>query len=248
MTQHAIPDPELVLPLHLEPAADAHDHWAIVDAAGTIHACPHQAPTPALWALIHQAASSEPASTAGSDASASPTVPKPRRPQPRGTPAGEQQPLRFHPPALEAMDRAGITEQTVAEVLASPTHTEPGRRGATVVYGRHLRIVVGDDGMVLVVADRAPYGASTRSGTPAVRGTKHDPRAPRPQTVADYQRRLQDHGFVITPGSKHPIVTHPKVPGVQLGLPSTPSDHRGLLNHAAEIRSLFGIDVLAPGS
>lgn len=76
-------------------------------------------------------------------------------------------------------------------------------------------------------------GPSTRGG----QGTRH------PTSRRELLGRMQQAGFVITPGATHGRVTHPDHPGLVLPFASTPSDRRFTRHAVAQIRRVFGIDL-----
>ena len=82
-----------------------------------------------------------------------------------------------------------------------------------------------------VAADAA--GPSARGG----QGTRH------PTSRRELLRRMEEAGFVITPGATHGRVTHPAHPGLVLPFASTPSDRRFTRHAVAQIRRVFGIDL-----
>lgn len=84
----------------------------------------------------------------------------------------------------------------------------------------------------LDLADLAA-GRSARGGT----GTRH------PTSRRELLVRMQEAGFVVTPGSGHGRVTHPDHPGLFVPFASTPSDRRFTRHAVAQIRRVFGIDL-----
>ena len=82
-----------------------------------------------------------------------------------------------------------------------------------------------------VAADAA--GPSARGG----QGTRH------PTSRRELLRRMEEAGFVITPGATHGRVTHPAHPGLVLPFATTPSDRRFTRHAVAQIRRVFGIDL-----
>jgi hypothetical protein len=79
----------------------------------------------------------------------------------------------------------------------------------------------------------AAAGPSTRGG----QGTRH------PTSRRELLRRMEEAGFVVTPGATHGRVTHPAHPGLVLPFASTPSDRRFTRHAVAQIRRVFGIDL-----
>lgn len=76
-------------------------------------------------------------------------------------------------------------------------------------------------------------GPSARGG----RGTRH------PTSRRELLRRMEEAGFVITPGASHGRVHHPDHPGLFVPFASTPSDRRFTRHAVAQIRRVFGIDL-----
>lgn len=163
-------------------------------------------------------------------------------------------PLRIHEEQIRAVGVSGADTEQIVLAVADPEDawtadagaSDHFLRGGLVVQVRRTdNAVIGlfsrgyalsvrpeDYEPALDVADLAA-GRSARGGT----GTRH------PTSRRELMARMQDAGFVITPGSGHGRVTHPEHPGLFVPFASTPSDRRFTRHAVAQIRRVFGIDL-----
>lgn len=173
-------------------------------------------------------------------------VPEDPRPRPR--------PLRIEDDEVRVVGVDGVDREQVVLTVADPEDAWTADAGTSDHFLRG-RIAVqvrrADNAVVglfsaryalsvrpeayepaLDIADEAA-GASARGG----RGTRH------PTSRRELLRRLEDAGFVVTPGSGHGRVSHPDHPGLFVPFASTPSDRRFTRHAVAQIRRVFGIDL-----
>ena len=87
-----------------------------------------------------------------------------------------------------------------------------------------------------------PTGTVRTRKKPRV-GTPNPVKRGVPSTAKEFKERLEEYGFVITQGKKHPKITHPELPGVMMPFAATPSETRGLHNAVSDVRRIFGIDL-----
>lgn len=188
------------LPLTYTPPAHPHDHWQICDATGTILACPHQPPHPALAAYLTQAPELF-AALADTTPAPEPT-PHPQRPSHERSKGQEAHPSDAAPSLLELarivprpdappppdtarlwlpsvlpqtaawLDAHGMSREDVWRILADPLHTRPGRDGARIYAGvSHEVVLSADASVVLAVYPRPDTPSPAASPTPAPRST-----------------------------------------------------------------------------
>lgn len=146
----------------------------------------------------------------------------------------EDRPLTWHAHALDFIDYYGIDQDMIEAVIRRPQRTHEDPSGADFGYPvlRYRRgdveVVVGYEfpthPMVLYIhlhLPMEPTGGGAK--TPGGRGTTA------PTTVADLHARIRAQGYSITQGGKHMQVRdgHGALLCV---LPSTPSDHRTMMN------------------
>lgn len=163
-------------------------------------------------------------------------------------------PLRIRDEDIRAVGIADVRSEEIVQAVADPEDawtadagtSDHFQRGGLVVQVRRAdNAVIGLFSTryalsvrpekyqpALDIADDAA-GHSTRGG----QGTRH------PTTRRELMRRMEDAGFVITPGATHGRVTHPDHPGLVLPFASTPSDRRFTRHAVAQIRRVFGIDL-----
>ena len=173
-------------------------------------------------------------------------APEDPRPLPR--------PLRVDEAEIRTVGVSALTTARIVETVADPQDawtadagaSDHFLRGGLVVQVRRAdNVVIGafsaryalsvrpeEYESALDVADDAA-GPSARGG----KGTRH------PTSRRELLARLEDAGFVITPGSTHGRVTHPEHPGLVVPFASTPSDRRFTRHAVAQIRRVFGIDL-----
>lgn len=173
-------------------------------------------------------------------------APEDPRPLPR--------PLRVDEAEIRTVGVSALTTARIVEAVADPQDawtadagaSDHFLRGGLVVQVRRAdNVVIGafsaryalsvrpeEYESALDVADDAA-GPSARGG----KGTRH------PTSRRELLARLEDAGFVITPGSTHGRVTHPDHPGLVVPFASTPSDRRFTRHAVAQIRRVFGIDL-----
>lgn len=163
-------------------------------------------------------------------------------------------PLRIRDEDIRAVGVAGADGERIVLAVADPEDAWTADAGASdhflrgdlvVQVRRADNAVIGlfstryalsvrpdDYEPALDIAEDAA-GPSTRGG----RGTRH------PTSRRELLRRMEEAGFVITPGANHGRVTHPAHPGLVLPFSSTPSDRRFTRHAVAQIRRVFGIDL-----
>ncbi|HIY24672.1 MAG TPA: hypothetical protein H9837_10285 [Candidatus Brachybacterium merdigallinarum] len=168
------------------------------------------------------------------------------RPRPR--------PLRIDEGEIRSVGVASLRSEQIVHAVADPEDawtadagtSDHFRRGDLVIQVRRAdNAVVGafsaryalsvrpdDHQPALDIADAAA-GAGARGG----RGTRH------PTTRRELLQRMQEAGFVVTPGATHGRVSHPDHPGLFVPFASTPSDRRFTRHAVAQIRRVFGIDL-----
>lgn len=163
-------------------------------------------------------------------------------------------PLRIRDEEIRAVGVGGVDGEQIVGAVADPEDAWTADAGAsdhflrdglvvqvrradnTVIglFSRRYALSVRPDEYepALDIAEDAA-GPSTRGG----RGTRH------PTSRTELLRRMQEAGFVVTPGATHGRVTHPEHPGLVLPFASTPSDRRFTRHAVAQIRRVFGIDL-----
>lgn len=163
-------------------------------------------------------------------------------------------PLRVAAEEIRTVGVSGLTTARIVEAVADPQDAWTADAGTSdhflredlvVQVRRADNVVIGafsaryalsvrpeEYESALVVAEDAA-GPSARGG----KGTRH------PTSRRELLARLEDAGFVITPGSTHGRVTHPEHPGLTVPFASTPSDRRFTRHAVAQIRRVFGIDL-----
>ncbi|MEE1650037.1 hypothetical protein V1260_04465 [Brachybacterium sp. J144] len=185
---------------------------------------------------------------------APPQAEQPQPPQPPQPPLPVLPPLHLDEEAVRTVGVAGVTQERLVLVVADPEDAWTADAGASdhflrgdlVVQVRRIdNAVIGlfsaryalsvrpeEYEPALDIAETAA-GPSARGG----RGTRH------PTSRRELLRRMQEAGFVVTPGSTHGRVTHPEHPGLAVPFASTPSDRRFTRHAVAQIRRVFGIDL-----
>lgn len=183
-----------------------------------------------------------------------PAPPQAEQPQPPQPPLPVLPPLHLDEEAVRTVGVAGVTQERLVLAVADPEDAWSADAGASdhflrgdlVVQVRRIdNAVIGlfsaryalsvrpeEYEPALDIAETAA-GPSARGG----RGTRH------PTSRRELLRRLQEAGFVVTPGSTHGRVTHPEHPGLAVPFASTPSDRRFTRHAVAQIRRVFGIDL-----
>lgn len=163
-------------------------------------------------------------------------------------------PLRLREEEIRAVGVREVIPEQVIHAVADPEDawtadagtSDHFRRGGIVVQVRRAdNAVIGvfSSGYALSVRPETyepaldiaedAAGPSARGG----RGTRH------PTTRTELLRRLEEAGFVVTPGAGHGKVSHPDHPGLFVPFASTPSDRRFTRHAVAQIRRVFGIDL-----
>lgn len=185
---------------------------------------------------------------------APPQAEQPQPPQPPQPPLPVLPPLHLDEEAVRTVGVAGVTQERLVLAVADPEDAWTADAGASdhflrgdlVVQVRRIdNAVIGlfsaryalsvrpeEYEPALDIAETAA-GPSARGG----RGTRH------PTSRRELLRRMQEAGFVVTPGSTHGRVTHPEHPGLAVPFASTPSDRRFTRHAVAQIRRVFGIDL-----
>ena len=163
-------------------------------------------------------------------------------------------PLRIADEEIRSVGVGGLRTEQIVQTVADPQDawtadagtSDHFRRGDLVIQVRRAdNAVVGafsaryalsvrpdDHQPALDIAD-ADAGAGARGG----RGIRH------PTTRRELLQRMQEAGFVVTPGATHGRVSHPDNPGLFVPFASTPSDRRFTRHAVAQIRRVFGIDL-----
>ena len=251
-------------PLTLTPGAAAGcTHHTITAGEETIACTCNLAPLTtlleALNALAAQAAEPRtqdaPAPAEPADAAAatlSPGLPTPAdlfkhtRPRP-AVALGEEPEWELTTTARKSIANLDFTFQQVYDAVAYPVDTSPhpshATSGLTYYHADPITVLYND--LTNTFVNVYPYdNARVYPGKMRVPGQKAQNRAPLPTTHAGLLTLLREHGFTVTQGGKHLKVTHPDHAAVYT-MPSTPSEHRWLLNTVSQIRTVFGIDLRA---
>ncbi|MGO3289022.1 MULTISPECIES: hypothetical protein [unclassified Brachybacterium] len=163
-------------------------------------------------------------------------------------------PLRITDADIRSVGVAGLPTEQIVQTVADPEDAWTADAGASDHFLRAELVVQvrrADNAVIGLFSTRyalsvrpaeyepaldiaeAAAGPSTRGG----QGTRH------PTSRRELLRRMEDAGFVVTPGSTHGRVTHPQHPGLVLPFASTPSDRRFTRHAVAQIRRVFGIDL-----
>lgn len=119
-----------------------------------------------------------------------------------------------------------------------------------VIYTELAVVHLDLDAKRILAIAALPDEATKPTPTGTVR-TRKKPRAGQPNPVKrgvpstpkEFRDRLEEYGFEITYGKKHPKITHPDLPGVMMPFAATPSETRGYMNAVTDVRRIFGIDV-----
>lgn len=135
-----------------------------------------------------------------------------------------------------------LSEEDIDEII------EHGRsypaKGATGYTYKGINIVINHDLNFLVyVGQHRHYDAYREQGQPRYTGVKTQKRLPLPTDKESFITLAKSKGFEYHQGSKHPHLTHPQVPGVQIFMPSESSDPRWIANNIADINRRTGIDL-----
>jgi hypothetical protein len=189
-------------------------------------------------------------------------LPRPAAPAPREAvhtldaddPRPLPRPLRIRDEDIRAVGVSGADGERIVEAVADPDDAWTADAGASDHFlraGLVVQVRRADNAVIGLFSARyalsvrpeeyepAPdvaedaAGPSTRGG----KGTRH------PTSRRELLRRMEEAGFVVTPGATHGRVTHPEHPGLVLPFASTPSDRRFTRHAVAQIRRVFGIDL-----
>lgn len=163
-------------------------------------------------------------------------------------------PLRITDGDIRSVGVQGLPSEQIVQTVADPEDAWTADAGASDHFLRAELVVQvrrADNAVIGLFSTRyalsvrpaeyepaldiaeAASGPSTRGG----QGTRH------PTSRRELLRRMEDAGFVVSPGSTHGRVTHPEHPGLVLPFASTPSDRRFTRHAVAQIRRVFGIDL-----
>lgn len=180
--------------------------------------------------------------------------------------AGELYVTSVLPKARDWMDRAGVTVEAINTVLVDPTNyaLTTAENGCWAVFTDEWKLILAPNCALLLSFfvrpdDCGMYEQAPPAGKkqPAGRSGAQKQRKQRangagdtrlrdtPTDLAAYLDLLHEFGFDCLLGSKsaHYKITHPKKPGKQMTMSSTPSDRRWINNSISQIRYVFEIDV-----
>lgn len=163
-------------------------------------------------------------------------------------------PLRIADGDIRAVGVQGLPSEQIVQTVADPEDAWTADAGTSDHFLREELVVQvrrADNAVIGLFSAR--YALSVRPaeyepaldiaesaagpGTRGGQGTRH------PTSRRELLRRMEEAGFVVTPGSTHGRVTHPEHPGLVLPFASTPSDRRFTRHAVAQIRRVFGIDL-----
>lgn len=155
---------------------------------------------------------------------------------------------------MRVVGRERFTTEQVVHTVADPEDAWTADAGASDHFLRGdltVQVRRADNTVIGVFSSRYALSVRPEDYEPALdiaeasagpsargrRGTRH------PTTRRELLERMQQAGFVVTPGATHGRVSHPEHPGLFVPLASTPSDRRFTRHAVAQIRRVFGIDL-----
>lgn len=166
-------------------------------------------------------------------------------------------PLRIDEGEVRAIGVDAIDRERAVEAVADPDEAWTSDNGVSDHFCRGGLVVQvrRADNAVIGVFSRA-YALSVRpehvgeveglreiAELAAGRSARRGAGTRVPTTRRELLARLEDRGFVLTPGAGHGRVTHPDHPGLFVPMASTPSDVRFTRYAVAQIRRVFGVDL-----
>lgn len=166
-------------------------------------------------------------------------------------------PLRVEEGAIRAVGVPDPVREALVEAVADPEDawtsdngvSDHFLRGALVVQVRRAdNRVIGAFSRAYALAVRPDTARrlddlAERASGAAGRSARRGAGTRVPTTRRELLDRLEQEGFIVTPGSGHGRVTHPDHPGLFVPMASTPSDVRFTRYAVSQLRRVFGVDL-----